>query len=158
MRKTVETEPVTPVLQPPLTISAAQVCFVIAKVREFDTKDSFLESDMESSPSADSEIDALEDGDDSAVDDPAIQELTSFIDELSEDEQVDLVAVAWLGRDGGDVDDWSATHEEALRAHNESTAAYLLRILLRMPQVGDFLEAGFSTLGFSCEDFEVDRL
>jgi hypothetical protein len=159
MRKTVVPEPATPVLQPPLTISAEQVCFVIVKAREFETRDLFLEPDSESNPSDDNEVDVLEDhGDDPVLDDPVVEELTSFIDELSEDEQVDLVALAWLGRDGGDLDDWSETREEALRAHNEATAAYLLEMILKMPQVATFLEAGLSTLGFSCEDFEIGRL
>jgi hypothetical protein len=51
MRRATEPESPTPVLQPPLTISAEQVCFVILKAREVETRDSFLEPDPESSPS-----------------------------------------------------------------------------------------------------------
>jgi hypothetical protein len=62
------------------------------------------------------------------------------------------MALAWLGRDGGELDDWSETREEALRAHNESTADYLLKMLLIKSELGTFLEAGLSMLGFSCGD------
>ena len=50
--------------------------------------------------------------------------------------------------------DWPATRQEAARAHNERTAAYLLG----MPLLGDFLEEGLSTLGYSCQEFEIERL
>jgi hypothetical protein len=44
--------------------------------------------------------------------------------------------------------------EEAARAHNERTANYLLG----MPMLGDLLEEGLSMLGYSCEEFEIERL
>jgi hypothetical protein len=49
------------------------------------------------------------------------------------------------------TDDFEA---EVARAHNERTAEYLLGT----PLLGDFLEEGLSKLGYSCEDFEVNRL
>ena len=44
--------------------------------------------------------------------------------------------------------------EEAARAHNQRTADYLLGT----PLLGDFLEEGLSMLGYSCEEFEIERL
>ena len=87
-------------------------------------------------------------------DDPVVEELTSFINCLSEDEQINLVALAWLGRDDYSASDWSTVRDEAARAHNERTANYLLGT----PLVGDFLEEGLSMLGYSCEEFEIGRL
>lgn len=87
-------------------------------------------------------------------DDPVAQELRSFIQALSEDEQIDLVALAWLGRDDASAEDWPAVREEAARAHNQRTARYLLGT----PLIGDFLEEGLSLLGYSCEEFEAGRL
>jgi hypothetical protein len=52
-------------------------------------------------------------------------ELASFIHDLN-DEQVDLVALAWLGRGDGDVGDWHELRAEAARAHNKRTDVYLL--------------------------------
>ncbi len=148
MRKPVETE--TPTPQPPLSISPEKVCFVIVKAREFDVKDPASESDPGSNPSDDKEFGVLED----QPDDPVVEELSSLINALSEDEQIDLVALAWLGRDGTDAGEWAETRREAARAHNKRTVNYLLG----MPQLGDFLEEGLSMLGYSCEEFEIGRL
>ena len=134
----------------PLTISPEKVFFAITKAREFDAKDAVTEPDPGSNPSDDMEAAVLEDH----MDDPVVEELTSFINALSVDEQIDLVALAWLGRDDYDAEDWPDIREEATRAHNERTANYLLG----MPMLGDFLEEGLAMLGYSCEEFEINRL
>ena len=133
-----------------LTISPEKVCFAIIKAREFDAKDAVTEPDPGSNPSDDKEAAILEDHDD----DPVVEEFTSFVNSLSVDEQVDLVALVWLGRDDYTASDWADVREEATNAHNEHTADYLLGI----PQLGDFLEEGLSMLGYSCEDYEINRL
>src|SRR5690606_6411041 len=138
---------------PPLTISAEKVCFVIFKAREFDAKDAGSEPDVGSNPSDDRMISVLQDH----SDDPVVEELSSFISSLTEDEQIDLVALAWLGRDDNTIEDWPALRAEAARAHvtrAEQTASYLIG----MPLVADYLEEGLSLFGQSCEDFEIDRL
>jgi hypothetical protein len=106
--------------------------------------------DPGSNPADDKDVAVLEDH----ADDRVAEELSSFINSLSEDEQVDLVTLAWLGRDDYSASDWPAVREEAARAHNERTAEYLLG----MPLVADFLEEGLSMLGYSCEEFEIERL
>jgi hypothetical protein len=134
----------------PLTISPEKVCFIIIKAREVDAKDEVTEPDPGSNPSDDKDAAVLEDH----ADDPVVEELTSLINSLSEDEQIDLVALAWLGRDDYSAGDWPEVRAEAARAHNERTASYLLGT----PLVGDFLEEGLSMLGYSCEEFEIERL
>ncbi|MGZ5900262.1 MAG: DUF3775 domain-containing protein [Reyranella sp.] len=136
--------------RPALTVSPEKVCFIIVKAREFDAKDQTTEPDPGSNPTDDGGIAVLEEH----ADDPVAEELKSFIDALSEDEQVDLVALTWLGRDGAGPGDWPETMREAARAHNERTAGYLLG----MPLLADFLEEGLSMLGHSCEEFEIGRL
>jgi Protein of unknown function (DUF3775) len=133
-----------------LTISPEKVCFIIVKAREFDVKDAVTEPDPGSNPSDDGDVAVLEDHED----DPVLQELTSFIDALSEDEQIDLVALTWLGRDDYEASDWASVRDEAARAHNRRTSSYLLG----MPLLADFLEEGLSMLGHSCEEFEIGRL
>ncbi len=133
-----------------LTISPEKVCFIIMKAKEFDAKDEMTEPDPGSNPADDMDIEILEEHED----DPVVEELTSLINSLSEDEQIDLVALAWLGRDDYSASDWATVREEAARAHNRRTADYLLG----MPLVGDFLEEGLSMLGYSCEEFEIGRL
>jgi hypothetical protein len=133
-----------------LEIAIQKVCFIIIKAREFDVKDAVTEPDPGSNPSDDKMAAVLEDH----VDDPVVEELTSLINELTEDEQIDLVALAWLGRDDYTADDWPSVREEAARAHNKNTANYLLG----MPLLGDYLEEGLALLGHSCEAYEINRL
>lgn len=134
----------------PLAISPEKVCFLIVKFREYDAKDGVTEPDTGSNPADDGGVAVLEDH----PEDPVTEELSSFIGALSEDEQIDLVALAWLGRDDYSAEDWAAVRAEAARAHNARTVQYLLGT----PLIGDFLEEGLSMLGFSCEEFERDRL
>jgi len=138
---------------PALAISPDKVCFVIIKAREFDVKDVVTEPDPGSNPSDDKMIAVLEDHDDDAV----VEELTTFISSLSEDEQIDLVALAWLGRDDNTIEDWPALREEAARAHSTRTTQ-TANYLLGMPLVSDYLEEALSLFGQSCEDFENTQL
>ena len=135
---------------PELAISAEKVAFIIEKAREFDVKQADSDPDSGSNATDDDSVDVLEDD----GSDPVVNELGSFIVAMNEDEQIDLVALTWLGRDDYSAADWPTVREEAARAHNERTASYLLGI----PQLGDFLEEGLSMLGYSCEDFEIGRL
>jgi hypothetical protein len=133
-----------------LTISPETVCFIVTKAKAFDVKDAVTEPDPGSNPSDDKEAAVLEDHED----DPVLEELTSLINALSEDGQIDLVALTWLGRGDYSVDEWEAARADAGQAHNKNTAGYLLGT----PLLGDFLEEGLSQLGYSCEEFEIGRL
>jgi hypothetical protein len=133
-----------------LTLSPEKVCFVIIKAREFDAKDETTEPDPGSNPSDDKDISVLEEH----ADDPVVEELTSLINSLSLDEQIDLVTLMWLGRDDYSAGDWSEVRDEAARAHNDRTAEYLIGT----PLLADFLEEGLSKLGYSCEEYEINRL
>lgn len=130
----------------PLTITPDKVSYIIVKAREFDVKDVLTDPDEGSNATDDRMVSVLEDN----PDDPTEEELTSFIDDLSDDEQIDLVALAWLGRDNSGASDWRELRAEARRAHNRRTAAYLLGI----PLLGDYLADGLATLGYSPENFE----
>lgn len=135
---------------PQLQISPEKVCFVIIKAREFDVKDLASEPDPGSNPADDKMIAVLEDHED----DPVTEEIRAAIDSMSEDEQIDLVALAWLGRGDYTADDWESVRADAASAHNNRTASYLLG----MPLLGDYLEEGLSLLGFTCEPYEINRL
>jgi hypothetical protein len=133
-----------------LAISPERVCFLIVKAREFDAKDQVSEPDPGSNPTDDQDASVLEDYED----DPVVEEMVSAIHELDEDQQVELVAIAWLGRGDGTADDWESLKAEAAESRNNRTARYLLG----MPQLGDYLEEGLALLGRSCEEFEIGRL
>lgn len=128
---------------PTLSIAPEKVCFFIAKAREFDVKDGVSDPDSGSNAADDEMIDVLEDH----ADDATQQELTSFINALNEDEQIDLVALTWLGRGDGELGEWDDLREEAARLHNNRTAAYLLG----KPMLGDHLEEGLAVFGIPYE-------
>jgi hypothetical protein len=129
---------------PELSISTEKLCYIIAKAREFDAKDVVTDPDSSSNAADDAMLSVLEDH----SDDPVVQEISAAIFGMSEDEQIDLVALAWLGRGDGTLDDWDDLRAEASRAHNKRTAAYLIG----MPLLSDFLEEALAQFGLSCEE------
>jgi hypothetical protein len=139
------------VTTPELSISSEKICYIIAKAREFDVKDIPTIPDEGSNPSDDRMVEVLEDR---PGEDAVLQELRSLIADMSVDEQIDLVAMAWLGRGDAGVDGWRELRSEAARAHNRRTAAYLLA----MPLLPSYLENALDELGISCEDFERQNL
>lgn len=139
------------VTTPELTVSSEKICYIIAKAREFDVKDLATIPDDASNPSDDCMVEVLEDR---PNEDSVFEELRSLINDMSDDEQIDLVAMAWLGRGDAGVEGWRELRSEATRAHNRRTATYLLA----MPLLPTYLETALSELGLSCEDFERQNL
>jgi len=133
-----------------LSVSPETVCFIIVKAREFDVKDEVTEPDPGSNPTDDGDLAVLEDH----GDDPAALEIRAMVNALSVDDQIDLVALTWLGRGDYDVKEWAAARRDAAAEHTNKTAAYLLG----QPLLGDYLEEGLSMVGRSCEEFEINRL
>lgn len=134
-----------------LGVAVEKVCDIITRARAFDSQIPLGEEDQEPG-----EFEADDDIDEDQVlaqaerykDDPTYLELVDFIDSLNEEEQINLVALAWLGRGDYTIDDWNSALEAAREAHNERTGEYLLGI----PLIGDYLEEGLSAFGASCED------
>ena len=129
---------------PNLSISPEKVFFIVAKARQSDSK--ATELDLVSDLSDDDVVFGLEDH--SKATDRS--ELSGFIRGLNVDEQIDLVALMWLGRGDGDLDNWRELRGEAARAHNNRTASYLIGT----PMLADYLEEALSQFGKSFEDFE----
>jgi Protein of unknown function (DUF3775) len=128
---------------PELAISAEKVGFLIEKAREFDVKEGATDPDSGSNGADDNMIDVLEDGDD-----PVVNEITSFIDAMTEDEQVDLVALMRLGRGDGSIEEWDDLRREAADGRNRRTAAYLLG----EPLISDYLAEGLDAFGLTWTD------
>ncbi len=133
-----------------LQIGPEAVCFIVVKARAFDAKVDVVEENPGSNASDEDMREVLEDYDD----DPTFDELKAFIDSQNEDAQVDLVALAWTGRGDFTTEEWEDARAEARRAHNEHTAEYLLGI----PKLGDYLENAMAQMGYSFEEYELNRL
>lgn len=139
-----------------LDIDPDKVCFVVARFRDLEEEDLIEDPDAEDKeePDLDHEeaFESLEDGEEEA--DPLREELEGFIVALPEDEQIELVALAWLGRGDYDIEEWDDALEAAADQHNERTSGYLLG----MPRLADFLEEGLVAFGLSCTDFDENRI
>lgn len=131
-----------------LTISPEQAFFIIVKAREFDEQVESADPDSGSNPADDREVDVLEEG----ADNPVQQELEEALDALNVDEQLDLIALTWLGR--GEYSSFAEAREEASDMRDKHITEYLIGT----PKLGDFLEEGLAQIGYSLEDFERDRL
>lgn len=81
-------------------------------------------------------------------------ELRAFIDGLNEDEQAELVALAWVGRGSFDADEWT----EALRIARQEKTTPTEDYLLGMPHLADHLDTGAEMLGLDLSAAEEDLL
>lgn len=127
-----------------LGIAVEKVTDMITRARAFDAKVEVVEPDPASNLSDDDMVEVLED----YKGDPIYQELFDFIDSLNEDEQINLVALTWLGRGDFTAAEWESAIAAARDARSDHTDTYLLGI----PLLGDYLEEGLNELGYSSED------
>ncbi len=136
-----------------LTLSTEDLCFVIVKARAFDVKE--LPSGL--TPGSNAADDGMASVLEMRGDDPAEEELRAMIDGMNEDQQIDLVAMAWLGRGDYDLSEWDDARKAAsdARSAREGSAA---NYLLGLPLLADYIEEAMSQLGLSCEGEEMGRL
>ncbi|HEY4345819.1 MAG TPA: DUF3775 domain-containing protein [Parvibaculum sp.] len=128
-----------------ININTDKVCYIAVKARMFDVKEGASDPDSGSNATDDNMVDVLGD----SPDDPIRQELVAYIRALDEEEQINLVALAWVGRGTYDASDWDEALDTARGEHNARTAEYLLTL----PLLGDYLEEGLNAFGESCADF-----
>jgi len=137
--QTPDTDPAT---RPDLAVPLDTVCYIIEKAREFDVKAGSTDPDAPDIYDDDVDAAVLED----RPSDPVESELRSVIRDLSEDAQIDLVTLMWLGRDDGSADEWDEVRQIATDEHNTHTAKYLVGT----PLLSVHLEAGLEIIGISC--------
>jgi hypothetical protein len=139
--------PATPAFDndnPVLAIATDKVTFIILKARTYDAKESLTDEDSGSNPIDDGDTDVLED----SPGDLTRQELADAIRGLNEEEQVNLVALAWVGRGTYDLSEWNTALETARSEHNARAAQYLMGL----PLLGDYLEEGLTQFGEAISD------
>lgn len=132
-----------------LEVNPETVCFLILKAHQYDVETEAPAADG-ANPLDDEAIEQLDArAEETPAENPVFEEMKSYIEDMNEDEQVDVVALMWLGRDGASADDWRQIRSEAARAHNEHSAEYLLGT----PLLADYLSEGLNCLGYDCEDY-----
>jgi len=126
-----------------LNLNPDTVCFLISMARVFQSQEGVVIPEIADSPSEDWALQALA----AHSGDNVFQQFKSTIDDLEPDQQQEVVALMWLGRDEFSVDEWEAAREEARNSWTESTAEYLIG----HPQLSDYLLEGLDLLGYSCD-------
>ena len=125
-----------------LNINPEIVCQIIDKARQFHAKEGVVIPEEPDSPADESILQVLEDQDG----DLTYQEVIGAIKDLEPDQQAELVALMWLGRDDYDIEEWETALQDASDRWNKRTAEYLLAT----PLVADYLAEGLDRHGYSC--------
>ena len=118
--------------------------WIIMKAREFDVK---AEDTTDGDGGSDDAMGVLQDRDD----DPTEDELTSWIEDLTDTQQAELVALFWLGRDDGDADEFEELVQQARGSRVGKTSKYLLG----EPLLSEYLEQGLEIMGYDVSEIEA---
>lgn len=81
---------------------------------------------------------------------PDSRYLHDYISGLNEDEQVNLVALMWVGRESFEASEFDEARATARNERTAPTEGYLSGI----PQLSDYLEAGLEAMGIDVTDAE----
>ncbi len=134
-------------------LSANTVAWIILKSREFDAKDSpFEESEGAIEEARFDDVDDDEEAEEAG--DTAAHELTSWIDDLNDAEQAELVALYWLGRGDADAEEFAELTQQARDSRVNKTSVYLLGA----PMLADHLEEGLEAMGFDTSELETEAI
>jgi len=132
-----------------LQIAPEKVAHVIIRAREFNVQ--VAPWDDATSEENENETDSILE---TSPNDSITDELTAFIDNLNVDEQVSLVALAWIGRGTYESDELEDALATARSERVNKTSTYLIG----MPLLSDYLEEGLQKFNYSAEDVENDIL
>lgn len=156
-----------------LEMDSDKVCYLVVKMREYE-EEGLIRAEFEQDDEG-SNLHLGEEGEDNneledeegfvsldeqdeeegeTSEDTYLDELVGYIQSLDEEEQIELIALTWLGRGDYEKDEWRAAIEAARDRHNERTAQYLLG----MPLLANYLEEGLAAFDLSCTDFDESRM
>lgn len=129
-----------------MSVDLESLCRIILRAREYEALIPDSDPDEGSDAIDDGARDAIEDGlDEDGDENPAEAELRAIIDDLADDEQAEVIALALIGADAFDASEW----DDALTAAAEyvdATADWILD----QPTFSTDLESGMAAFGLSC--------
>ena len=129
-----------------LKVRLDTLCYIIAKAREFQAKEQVVFPETSMGAEDDWAMQVLADH----KNDMSLLEIKASVEDLSPEQQAELVALMWLGRGDYSLEEWEEASTEALEQYmdNKNTVSYLIA----HPMVTDHLEEGLLAHGYSCED------
>ncbi len=125
-----------------LAISVETVCRIILRAREYEALIPDTDPDEGSNPTDDGGIDAIEDDGEN----PSEAELRAIVDDLADDEQAEVIALAMVGRGVFDASEWTDAMEAASE-ELDSPADWMLE----QPTFSTDLESGLAAFDLSCD-------
>lgn len=126
-----------------LDINPDTVCRLVDLAREFHAQEAVIIPDEPEGPGDDWSVEVLA----PHADDAAFQEFKSIIEDLEPDQQQQVVALLWLGREDYSIDEWDEAVDEASYNWSDHTAEYLMA----HPYLADHLTQGLEAHGYSCD-------
>jgi hypothetical protein len=124
-----------------LDVNPDTVNSLIDKARIFHGKEGVIIPDDTTGSSGNLAADMLTEH----QDDSTVQEFKAAVDDLEPDQQVELVALMWIGRGDFDASEWETAVAQARDEWTPRTADYLLST----PMLADYLKEGLAALGYS---------
>ena len=130
-----------------LSLNPETIGYIAMLAREFHAKEQVSIPEQSLSATSDWAMQVLADH----QDDPTYNEIKSMIEDLEPDQQVQLVALMWLGRGTFSIEEWEDALQEAGDSWTKNSADYLIGT----PLLANYLEEGLVQLGYTTEDYEV---
>lgn len=129
-----------------LSVSLEDVCRIVLRLREYEAQVPAVDPDDGSNPTDDRDVSVLEDETNDSVE----EELSAAIGDLGDDQAIELVALALVGRGSYDAAEWDDALEAAAEEIRDAQSA--LAVILDMPMGASYVEAGLAAFDLSCDD------
>ncbi|MFP4609729.1 MAG: DUF3775 domain-containing protein [Thiohalophilus sp.] len=126
-----------------LELNPERVCNIIQLAREFHAKEAVVLPEMPNNPGDDWALQVLADH----LDDPVYRELKYAIGDLEPDQQAQLLALVWLGREDYALEEWDAALQTAVDYLASSPAEQIIAT----PYIADYLDEGLRLHGYDCD-------
>jgi Protein of unknown function (DUF3775) len=120
------------------------ICRIIVRARQLEAQVPGIDPENDDDVlDSDDDFDGLEDEMDETIE----EELREAIDDLADDQQSEVLALALVGRGTYDASEWDDALEEA----NDGNSEAAVDQLLDMPTLAANLEAGLAAFELSCD-------
>ena len=127
-----------------LELNPERVCNIIQLAREFHAKEAVVIPEMPNNPGDDWALQVLADH----LEDPVYRELKYAIGDMEPDQQAQLLALAWLGREDYTLEDWAEAQQVAV----ENLASTAAEQIIAIPYIADYLDEGLRLHGYVCDE------
>lgn len=119
------------------------ICRIIVRARQLEAQLPEINDDDAVAGEPDEDFETTDD----EIDETVIDELRTAIEDLADDQQAELLALAMVGRGTYDASEWEDALEDANDPASESPADQLLD----MPTLAEYLDAGLTAFELSCD-------